>query len=74
MTVHGSWLESQGPENDVFNIGENPQYILSLSDIAVRQKASIWILLSRHVTKQEQEGQEASSLGFKFLFMHYLST
>lgn len=47
-----------GPADDTFNAGENPQYIMTLSDQAIKKQASIWILVSRHVTKQEQEGSE----------------
>jgi calpain-7 len=60
LSVHGCWPKAQGPSDDTFNIGDNPQYTLTLSDKAIRQKATIWILISRHVTKQEQEGSEVS--------------
>lgn len=58
VATHGSWHSTQGPQDDTFNVGENPQYIMTMSDEAVKKKATIWILLSRHVTKQEQEGSE----------------
>lgn len=60
VTTHDTWPATQGPKNDTFNIGENPQYILELSNAAVSNGATIWILISRHVTKQEQEGSEVS--------------
>jgi len=60
LTMHGCWPREQGPTDDTFNIGENPQYVLSLSDKAVKKNATLWILVSRHVTKQEQEGAEVS--------------
>lgn len=66
MTVHGDWPSDQGPADDSFNIGENPQYLLTLSEKALNSNATVWILLSRHVTKQEQEGSEASD----FLTLH----
>jgi len=56
LTTHGFWPMDQGPKIDSFNIGENPQYIMVLSDKAVASKPTIWVLISRHVTKQEQEG------------------
>lgn len=59
-TVHGFWPLTQGPMDDTFNVGENPQLVMKLSDSAISKKATIWILLSRHVTKQEQEGSEAT--------------
>jgi calpain-7 len=66
MTTHGMWPESQGLKNDTFNVGENPQYILQLSDEAVARKPTVWVLLSRHVNKQEQEGDEVDD----FLTVH----
>lgn len=65
-TVHGLWPRDQGPYDDAFNVGDNPQYILTLSNEAVAKKATVWILISRHVSKQEQEGAEASD----FLTIH----
>jgi calpain-7 len=66
VTVHGRWRKEQGPEDDMFNVGENPQYTLSLSDAAIEKRRTLWILISRHVTKQEQEGKEATD----FLTVH----
>ena len=65
-TTHNKWPRDQGPKDDTFNVGENPQYILSLSDEAIRQNATVWILISRHVSKQEQEGGDVSD----FLTVH----
>ena len=52
--LHGFWPKSQGPAQDSFNIGENPQYVVEISDAAIETNPSLWILLSRHVTKEEQ--------------------
>jgi calpain-7 len=60
-TTHGFWPKEQGPADDTFNVGDNPQYVLSLSNRAIERKATIWILLARHVTKQEQSGIEVRS-------------
>ena len=49
-----------GPNDDSYNVGDNPQYTITLSEKAIESKAKLWILLSRHVTKQEQEGGEVS--------------
>mmetsp|Transcript_457 Transcript_457/g.1167 ORF Transcript_457/g.1167 Transcript_457/m.1167 type:complete len:935 (-) Transcript_457:685-3489(-) len=68
FTTHGMWPVKQGPEIDVFNIGENPQYIMVLSDKTVLKKPTIWILISRHVSKQEQEGADIDD----FLTIHLL--
>lgn len=65
-TTHGFWPKEQGPVDDSFNVGDNPQYILTLSDKAVKSKATVWILSSRHVSKQEQEGSEVTD----FLTLH----
>ncbi len=58
VSTHRAWPKDLGPQDDTFNVGENPQYIMNLSESAIQKKASIWILVSRHVTKQEQEGAE----------------
>ena len=60
VTTHGCWRKDQGPRFDTFNIGENPQYIMVLSDKAVASNSSVWVLISRHVSKQEQEGAEVN--------------
>jgi calpain-7 len=62
LSMHGCWPRDQGPADDTFNIGENPQYCLELSNQAIKKNATLWILVSRHVTKQEQEGVEVSLL------------
>lgn len=62
VTTHAFWPKEQGPEQDTYNIGENPQYTLELSDAAIKKNPSIWILLSRHVTKDEQTGGQVSRL------------
>jgi len=66
FSTHGFWPVSQGPADDTFNVGDNPQYFLALSKSAIQRKATIWILVSRHVTRQEQEGVEAHD----FLTVH----
>ena len=58
LVLHGRWPKDQGPADDTFNVGENPQYYITFSDKAIQTKASFWILISRHVSKQEQEGEE----------------
>ena len=59
-TVHALWSKDQGPFDDTFNVGENPQYLLQLSDQAIKKNAAVWVLVARHVNKQEQAGAEAS--------------
>ncbi|KAL7519759.1 hypothetical protein ACHAWX_004517 [Stephanocyclus meneghinianus] len=59
-TTHGLWSKELGPADDSFNIGENPQYIVNLSKSAIENHATLWILLTRHVTKQKQEGRDVS--------------
>ena len=66
--THNFWPGNQGPQNDTFNIGHNPQYVLVLSDEAISNSATVWVLLSRHVTKQEQDGADVHD----FLTIHLL--
>lgn len=65
-SMHGLWRKEDGPRDDSFNVGENPQYSVTLSKNALESRATLWILLSRHVTKQEQEGGDVSD----FLTLH----
>lgn len=67
-TMHGCWKKDVGPADDSFNVGENPQYIVNLSKNAIQSQATLWILLSRHVTKQEQEGGEVSLILVRICF------
>lgn len=66
--THDFWPGNQGPQNDTFNIGENPQYVLVLSNEAIAKSATVWVLLSRHVTKQEQDGADVDD----YLTIHLL--
>ena len=59
--LHEFWPKDQGPTDDSFNCGENPQYVLTMSQRAIKKGASLWILVSRHVTAQEQSGEEVCS-------------
>ncbi|OQR88718.1 calpain-like protease [Thraustotheca clavata] len=53
-TIHKHWPVEVGPTNDTYNLGYNPQYLLTIPNAQNHTKAcSIWILLSRHVTSVE---------------------
>ncbi len=57
--VHDMWPGAQGPANDTYFIGSNPQYTLVV-DVAPGQHSgtsavnSVWLLFSRHLTVKEQ--------------------
>jgi hypothetical protein len=38
VTTHSFWPKEQGPLNDTFNVGENPQYVMVLSKEAIAKK------------------------------------
>jgi len=65
-TIHATWPAELGTNDDSFNVRNNPQYILTLSEQAVQKGATVWVLISRHVTKAEQEGADVSD----FLTIH----
>ena len=55
FSMHDFWPASQGPRNDKFYLGDNPQYSLELDygagvGATSGQVVSIWILLSRHLS------------------------
>jgi len=57
VKVHGFWPANQDPAIDSFNISENPQYILTISDEAIQSNSTLWTLPSRYADKYEQEGE-----------------
>jgi calpain-7 len=54
---HFAWPLSQGPQSDSKSFKFNPQYALKVK-IQSGKSASLWILLSRHVTVKEDEDEE----------------
>ncbi|CAF1146025.1 unnamed protein product [Rotaria sordida] len=48
--IHNSWSSRQGPVKDLYNLGDNPQYVLRVSP---KTRSSIWILLTRHITERQ---------------------
>jgi calpain-7 len=56
--AHGFWPYDQGPKDDSINLSENPQYTLSFPNHGVMTKATLWILISRHIARQELLGYE----------------
>jgi len=45
---HAFWKADDGPNDDSFNVSENPQYTVTLSQDAIQKNATLWILVSRH--------------------------
>ncbi|OAD59639.1 Calpain-7 [Eufriesea mexicana] len=55
--IHQMWNAGIGPVKDVYNIGDNPQFLLEIKN---NVSGAIWILLTRHITdiadfRQNQE-------------------
>ncbi|XP_054169050.1 calpain-7-like isoform X2 [Oppia nitens] len=44
--THDSWSAGVGPVKDIYNIGDNPQYSLTLKS----PDSTVWVLLTRHIT------------------------
>ena len=60
--IHEWWPSSQGPKNDQYNVGYNPQYHLTITVPLPSGKrqgrkstAAVWILLSRHIVDKNSE-------------------
>ncbi|XP_046445649.1 calpain-7-like isoform X2 [Daphnia pulex] len=47
FSIIGCWNAGSGPVKDLYNIGENPQFSLTVRSPG---SAAVWILLSRHIT------------------------
>ncbi|XP_022665044.1 calpain-7-like isoform X1 [Varroa destructor] len=47
--THDMWHGGSGPAKDLYNIGDNPQYLLSVSSTG----AAVWVLLTRHIVDRD---------------------
>lgn len=47
--LHGCWkADADGPRDDSYNLGFNPQYVLNIEVGPRRRPAALWMLLSQH--------------------------
>ena len=57
--LHAHWPADAGPADDSYNVGYNPQYTLTVKVPTGKTPsgqpftASVWVLLSRHVTRKK---------------------
>jgi len=49
-STHHSWNAGLGPVKDLYNIGDNPQFSLTVRSTG---SSAVWVLLSRHITDIE---------------------
>lgn len=47
---HATWSQETGPVRDVYTVGDNPQYRLTVNMGPKTTTAAVWILLTRHIT------------------------
>jgi len=60
--LHELWPLAQGPREDRYSWGDNPQFLLEvrigrITDALHLSSPSVWILLSRHISQTEREGE-----------------
>ena len=67
--LHAHWPTDEGPKNDTYNIGYNPQYTLNVvvpegkgGKTKRAASAAVWLLLSRHVVRKESEDSKGDFL------------
>lgn len=51
FSIHSKWQATEGPIKDSYNVGDNPQYRLTVH--SGDEESIIWILLSRHITERD---------------------
>ena len=69
MKFHGRW--NQGPKKDLYSLGNNPQYSLSLKATV---NTDVWIVLSRHITQKEDFANNKdfiTLLVYKLVWIHH---
>ncbi|CAO4369881.1 unnamed protein product [Caenorhabditis nigoni] len=47
---HATWKQDTGPIRDVYTVGDNPQYKLTVKLNEKTTAAAVWVLLTRHIT------------------------
>ena len=71
------WPAAQGPANDTYYVGDNPQYTLSVHnpmaatgagrlsgrDAVMARNRTVWVLVSRHITDSKAEAAAAVTGG-----------
>lgn len=55
------WPYSDGPEQDNWNFGNNPQYTL-VTNVKSPNQSNIWLLLSKHITETEEKSTDYIAL------------
>eukprot|EP00795_Rhopilema_esculentum_P014106 gene14106-5096_t len=50
-TIHSKWQAGDGPIKDSYNVGDNPQYLLTVH--SGDEEGIIWILLTRHIMERD---------------------
>ncbi|KAF9354122.1 calpain 7 [Mortierella sp. AD094] len=51
--IHAPWPSNYGPRRDNYNLGYNPQFMLA-TNVRGSRPCGIWLLLSKHITKTEE--------------------
>ncbi|KAI8979256.1 hypothetical protein BDF20DRAFT_868518 [Mycotypha africana] len=59
--LHSVWPEHRGPKKDIYSLGYNPQFSLKVN-VPEEKPAAIWLLLSKHIMKTEEENTDYITL------------
>ncbi|KAF8929585.1 calpain 7, partial [Dissophora ornata] len=51
--IHALWPCNYGPKQDNYNLGYNPQFTIA-TNVKGSRSCGIWLLLSKHITKTEE--------------------
>jgi len=63
FVLHDRWNKYDGPKKDHYNVGYNPQFAFQVN--AEMDNLPVWLLLTKHITKKEENKDFISLLVFK---------
>ncbi len=62
MSFHRTWAHDEGPKKQRYSLSHNPQYLLTID---VKTEATVWLLLSKHITQKSDFAENHIYMGLE---------